>query len=228
MNMTDFDELEDPLVFLPVGISEGHGRHLPTGTDTFQAYFITEEVCKNLDKDTVIAPTLNYGNSRATSHLSGTLSVSFESVRSIVYDILESLSKRGFTNIVIISGHAGSTHMKALELACEDVLEERDLDILLLSDYYYAYDFKGEEVPDTDGHGGQIETSRILDIREDLVKEDRPKRIIDYPEYKVIKDFSEYLEDGMRGDAPAATKEEGRKINEYVIENIVELVRKSF
>ncbi len=228
MSMDDFDEFNDPLLFLPVGISEGHGRHLPAGTDTFQADYVTERVCKGLDKETIIAPTLNYGRCRATSHLSGSLSVSFDSVRDIVYDILESVCKQDFTNIVIISGHAGSSHMKALELACEEILEEYDVDILLLSDYYFAYDFKGDEVSERDGHGGRIETSRILDIRGDLVKDDRPNITIDYPEYMVIKDYSEYLTDGMRGDATASSQEEGEKINDYVVDKIIELVRKNF
>lgn len=228
MTMDDFDDLEDPILFLPVGISEGHGPHLPTGTDTYQADHVVERVCKELDKETIIAPTLNYGRCRATSHLSGTLSISFDSVRNIVYDILGSVCDQGFTNIVIISGHAGSSHMKALELACEDVLEDNEVDILLLSDYYFAYDFKGEDVSETDGHGGRIETSRIMDIKGDLVKEDRPDITIDYPEYIVIKDYSEYLTDGMRGDANASSEEEGKKINDYVVENIVELVKKNF
>jgi len=228
MCMNDFKVIDDPILFLPVGISEGHGKHLPSGTDTFQGEYITERVCKELDKDTIIAPTLNYGRCRATEHLPGTLSVSFDSVRNIVFDILISVCEQGFTKIVIISGHAGSSHMKALELACEEVLEEYDVNIVLLSDYYYAYDFKGEEVPETDGHGGQIETSRILDIKGDLVKDDRPNINIDYPEYKVIRDYSEYLQEGMRGDATASSKEEGKKINDYVVNKIVELVRKNF
>lgn len=228
MTMVDFDEFDEPILFLPVGISEGHGRHLPAGTDTFQADYVTERVCKELDKETIIAPTLNYGRCRATSHLSGSLSVSFDTVRDIVYDILKSVCKQEFTRIVIISGHAGSSHMKALELACEDILEDHDVDILLMSDYDFAYDFKAKEVPETDGHGGQIETSRMMDIHRDLVKEDRPERTIDYPEYKVIKDYSEYLTDGMRGDATSSSQEEGKKINDYIVESIVELVRKNF
>ncbi len=228
MCMSDFKDIENTILFIPVGISEGHGKHLPTGTDTFQGEYVTERVCKELDKDTIIAPTLNYGRCRATEHLPGTLSVSFDSVRNIVYDILNSVCEQGFRNIVIISGHAGSSHMKALELACEQALEEYDVDILLLSDYYFAYDFKGEEVPETDGHGGQIETSRILDIKGGLVKEDRPNITIDYPKHKVIRDYSEYLTDGMRGDASVSSKEEGKKINDYVVKKVVELVRKNF
>lgn len=228
MCMDEFKKLDDPILFLPVGISEGHGRHLPAGTDTFQADYVVERVCEELERDTVIAPTLNYGRCRATSHLPGTLSVSFDTVRNIVYDILKSLSEQGFTKIVIISGHAGGSHMNALNLACEDILESSDIDILLMSDYDFAYDFKGEEVPETDGHGGQIETSRIMDIRGDLVKEDRPERKIDYPKYKVIKDYSEYLTDGMRGNAKASSQDEGKKINDYIVEQIVKIVKENF
>lgn len=230
-NDMTMEELKDPseyLLLLPLGISEGHGKHLPAGTDTFQSEFVVERVAEKSDKDCIIAPVLNYGHCRATAHLPGTVSISFDSLRHTVKDILTSLAEQGFKDLVLISGHAGSSHMMALRLAVEDVMEEHDIEVLLLSDYYYAYDFKGEDVPDTDGHGGEVETSRILDIAPELVKDDRPKTIVEYPKHKVIADYSHYLTDGMRGDAGGATKEEGKKINEYVIDQIVQLIEDGF
>lgn len=228
LKMTEIENEKDSILFLPVGISEGHGKHLPAGTDTFQAEYVVEEVCRRLDKPTLIAPTLNYGYCRATRHLSGTLSISFDSLKSVAFDILKSLNDQCFGKIVIVSGHAGSSHMTALKLAAEEVLEKSDIEILLLSDYDYAYELKGEDVPSTDGHGGEIETARLLDIREDLVGKDRPDTEVKYPSFKVMVDYSEYLSDGMRGNARKATKEEGREINEYVIEKIINLVEDTF
>ncbi len=228
LNMDELEDKKDSVLILPVGISEGHGEHLPVGTDTYQAEYVVEEVCKRMERSSIIAPMMNYGHCKATEHLSGTLSVRFETLREMVYDILESLTDRGFKNIVIISGHSGSSHMTALRLACEDILDDADADILLLSDYDFAYRLKGEEVPETDGHGGEIETARIMDIKLELVKEDKPKNEVHHPEFKVISDYSQHWLEGMRGDAGEATEEEGHEINEYVIKKIINLVEDSF
>ncbi|MGM0510048.1 MAG: creatininase family protein [Thermoplasmatota archaeon] len=224
MTMDDLKDPSDLLLLFPLGISEGHGKHLPVGTDTIQAEYVVEKVAERSDRNCVIAPVLNYGHCRATSHLQGTLSISFDGLRSIVKDILHGLAEQGFKRFALISGHAGGSHLMALRLAVEEVLEDYDIDVILLSDYHYAYDFKGDEVPDTDGHGGEIETSRILDISPELVKDDRPKTTVEYPKFKVIGDYSSYLKEGMRGDAGKATEEEGRKINEYVVSQIVKLI----
>lgn len=234
MSMDEVQELEDiddKVLFFPIGISEGHGSHLPVGTDTFQGEYITEKVAEKVDDISIIAPTLNYGHCRATSSLPGSMSISFDSLRNTIEDILTSGVEMGFERIVMISGHAGSSHMMALRLAAEKVVDEEEAIIMVLSDYDFAYDFKGEDVPDTDGHGGEIETSRVLDIRPDLVEKEernRPKEEVSYPRFLIIDDHSKYLTNGMRGDATRATKEDGKKINEYVIENITKEIEENF
>ncbi len=228
MNMNELEEENDSIILLPVGISEGHGKHLPVGTDTYQSEYVANEVSKRLDDRCIIAPMLNYGRCKATEHLSGTLSIRFETLRNIAYDILKGLTDQGFKNIVIISGHAGNSHMTSLRLAAEDILDENEADILLLTDYDFAYKLKGEDVPETDGHGGELETARIMDIKPDLVGEDRPRNDVKHPEFKVISDYSQHWSEGMRGPADEATEEEGNKINEYVIKKIINLIQDSF
>ncbi len=227
LNEMRMDELRDPsqyIFFLPVGISEGHGRHLPIGTDTIQAEYVTAKVAERLSYISVIAPTLHYGHCRETSPLPGTLSISFDTLQRVTYDILDHACAQGFERLVLISGHAGRTHMAALKLACERSVDEHNVSILLLSDYDFAYDFKGDLVPETDGHGGEIETARVLDIRGDLVREDRPSAAVEYPRFQVMKDPAAYFSEGVIGDPGPATKEEGKRINEYVIDSIVELL----
>ncbi|MGM0404514.1 MAG: creatininase family protein [Thermoplasmatota archaeon] len=221
MHMDDFSNSKDLLFFLPVGISEGHGKHLPVGTDTYQADYMVERVAEKIGKKSVIGPTLNYGHCRATSDLPGTLSISFDSLRNIVYDILKGVCKNGFEKIIVISGHAGATHMTALRLSAEKIIDEFDVKIMLLSDYELAYELKGEKVSETDGHGGELETSRMMDIKGHLVDEDRPSNEVHYPRFRVIKNYKKYLTEGMRGNAKKATKEEGSEINDYVIQGII-------
>lgn len=226
MRMDEIENMVDSIFMLPLGISEGHGDHLPIGTDTFQAVYVCKKVAERLDRDVVLAPVLNYGHCRATKNLPGTISISFDTLRDIVYEILECAVEQGFHKFVLISGHAGRTHMTALRLACEKILSKDDIDILLLTDYDFAYELKGKDVPDTDGHGGEIETSRILHIRPDLVGENRPVSEVRYPRFKVIKDYSDYLVKGMRGDSSKATREEGEKIDKYVIDGIIEHIER--
>ena len=228
MHMNDFSNSDELLFFLPIGISEGHGKHLPVGTDTYQAEYVVEKVAEKIDKKSVIGPVLNYGHCRATSKLPGTLSLSFDSLRSVVYDILKSVCKNGFEKIIIISGHCGTTHMVALRLASEKIIEEFDVKIMLLSDYELAYELKGEKVSENDGHGGEIETSRMLDINEELVDEDRGSTDVEYPRFLIIKDYNEYLTEGMRGNAEKASAEIGREINNYVIDGIIEKINEHF
>ncbi|MEF8834880.1 MAG: creatininase family protein [Candidatus Thermoplasmatota archaeon] len=225
------DELEnekDSIIILPIGISEGHGEHLPVGTDTYQAEYVVKEVSKRMEKRSIIAPILNYGTCKATEHLQGTLSIRFETLRDIVSDILKSLVGQGFEKIVMISGHSGTTHMIALRLAAQDLLENKDAHILLLSGYDFAYELRGDKVPDRDGHGGEIETAKIMDIKPDLVGKNRPNNKVHHPEFKVIADYGDHWPEGMRGSADEASEEEGEEINEYVIKKIIKVIEDSF
>ena len=85
------------------------------------------------------------------------------------------LARNGVNNVLVLSGHAGSGHMAAIRLGAQSAVESNDrLKVMVLSDYDIAYDLAGKEFPASDGHAGQIETSRMLAIRPDLVGADRP------------------------------------------------------
>lgn len=228
LNMEELKNEKESIMIIPVGISEGHGEHLPVGTDTYQAGYVVEEVAKRVSRRAIIAPMLNYGTCNATEHLSGTLSVRFDTLRDMAFDILSALVEQNFKKIVIISGHSGKSHMMALRLAAEDVLKKNEAEILLLSGYDFAYELKGDKVAETDGHGGEIETARMMDIKPGLVREDRPNNEVEHPEFKVIADYGGHWPEGMRGSADKASKEEGEEINEYVIKKIIRVIEDSF
>ncbi len=228
MHMGEFSNSKEFLFFLPIGISEGHGKHLPVGTDTYQAEYVVERVAEKIGTISVIGPTLNYGHCRATSDLPGTLSISFDSLRNIVYDILKGVCKNDFEKIIVISGHAGTTHMTALRLAAEKIIDEYDVKIMLLSDYELAYELKGEKVSENDGHGGEIETARMMHIKGQLVDEDRPSTEVQYPRFLIIKNYNDYLTEGVRGNAEIANEEDGREINDYVINGIIKNINEYF
>jgi creatinine amidohydrolase len=211
-----------PLAILPIGATEAHGIHLPLGTDTFQAERVAEMISKRM-KDVLIAPTLPYGIHSSMKDVPGTVNISFDSLRSVVTDILESLVNHGIRRILVISGHAGGTHMTAITEACRDIVSEYNAKIMFVSDYMicssgFRYD--------GDGHGGLAETSRMLAIYPDTVKDGRPKGKFVDAGGMVLRDASSCIPDGIIGDTKDASTELGAKMNDYIVDTLIQMIER--
>lgn len=215
------------VVILPIGAVESHGNHLPLNTDSLQPEFIAKEIAERLNKKfnkIFIAPPLRYGICSSTKNFFGTITISFESLKSIVYDILSELARNGFRKIVVLSGHAGILHMSALRYSAEKVVNEKNVKIIVLSDYDIAYELSGKEFPKDDGHAGTIETSRILAIKPNLVKEKGKKNKANIPKFFVLRDVRKYWKIAINGNPEIATKEKGKFINDYIVKRMIEII----
>jgi creatinine amidohydrolase len=209
----------DTVVILPLGVIEEHGDHLPLSTDSLQCEHVVEELAKRTGA--LIAPPVRYGICNTTKNFPGTVSIGFETLRNLVYDILSELARNGIRNVVIVSGHAGSSHLAAVKLAAKDVVDEEDMKVMALSDYEIIYD-KGVAGKD-EGHSGWIETSRVMAIRPDLIKGKGKKGVNKIPRYMVLRNPEKHWE-GVTGDPSKATKEKGDELNEMVIEEMVKMI----
>jgi len=217
------------IVILPVGSVEEHGRHLPLCTDSLQPENIAVEIARKAG--CLVAPAIRYGICTETRNFPGTISVGFDSLHIMVRDILDELVRQGFRRLIVLSGHAGSLHMAALRLAARDVLDKyvneskkRVLKIIVLCDYNFAYELRGKQFDERDGHGGEIETSRILAIRPDLVKGRTKKNLSQMPKFEMIANPKDYWPDGIQGDPSKASVEKGKKVNKYIVRKMLALV----
>ena len=225
MTSKEFGEwvADDKVVIFPIGAVEEHGSHLPLATDSIQPVELAEQVAKRTGS--IIIPPLKYGNCASTANFPGTISIRPETLKAIVVDILKELARHGVKNVLIISGHAGRTHIAAIKNAAGDVVKTEDIKVMALSDYDIVYKFRGmDEFPRDDGHAGMIETSRIMAIRPDLVKEERKGDIPDFPPYMVLKNASKYFPTGAMGYPERATAEIGRRLNDFLVDEFVKLV----
>lgn len=217
------------VVIIPVGSVEEHGNHLPLCTDSLQAEHVALEVARKAN--CLVAPPLRYGVCNSTRNFPGTLSIRFESLRSILGDILEEFIRNGFKRLLILTGHAGRTHTAALKLAARDVImhhkdesaDERPR-IMVCSDYDFAFDLRGKHFSEKDSHAGTIETSRIMSIRSDLVKGTGKRSFPEMPKFEIIPDPERYFPSGVMGDPTIASAEKGKMINAHVIKQILKLV----
>src|SRR5437879_7265400 len=212
---------KDPVVIVPVGALEEHGRHLPLGADMIQPMHIVEEVARRTGA--FVAPSIPYGVCTTTRPYPGTVSVSVDALKGFVRDVLADFVRNGVRRVMILSGHAGREHMMALRAAAQEVVDEgTGLRATVLSDYDII-DASHGLLPEGDGHAGAGETSRIMTARPDLVRGKSPAGQNDIPPYAVVEDPRKNWS-GVTGDPSKASKALGQKLDDLVIDELVRLV----
>lgn len=216
---------DNPVVILPIGAVEEHGPHLPLCTDSIQAEALAIRLAK--ESDALIAPPIRYGECATVRNFPGTITLSFDTLRALVREILEEMCRNGIRRVLVLSGHAGRVHLVALREAGKEVVKRyTDLRLLVLSDYEIAYELLGKEVDADDGHGGTIETSRVMQLRADLVKGAPPASWEKPPPYYVVvPDPESHFPNGLWGDPTKASAEKGQRFEDYVFEKLVGLVK---
>jgi creatinine amidohydrolase len=205
-------------VILPVGATEEHGPHLPIFTDTLEAVAVAKEVAER--RNIFLAPALPYGVCRSTRGFPGTITVGHDALRAFAEDLLLSFHDSGFGRVLILTGHAGGQHMSALEQACQRAAELRDLRVSLVS-LFDLIDPAAVEARG-DGHAGEVETSLLLFLREDLVKGKPEGYFPKRPRFLVKKDVRHLMGDGIMGDPSRASLEKGRAYFEMAVRGVIE------
>jgi creatinine amidohydrolase len=192
MSMPALDALDRArtLVVLTASPLEEHGPHLPLGVDAFTARHFAHEVATRLVAahpgwSAVLAPPLYLGS--FTLDGVGTVTVRPRVVRDALVDYGRSLARAGFRHILVSNGHAGPTHLAALDEAAAIVSRETGVTMASLSGHL-SWEFRSGRFLDRvegalgrtltaeerrafadDAHGGWWETSMMLMLRPDLV-----------------------------------------------------------
>ena len=225
ITMTEFEAglKKTRTVILPIGTIEEHGPHLPLSTDTIHVYDMVKEASRRVE--VFVAPPIFFGLCRSTSEHPGTINISGDTFRSLVKDVIRSLYVHGMRQFLIISGHAGGTHMSSLTEAGESLLGElQDATIAVVSlfelitqDILEVVETKG------DGHAGELETSLILHSKPEFVKGLGESAYPDIPPYILLRDKRKYWPTGVWGDPTKATAEKGKTVFQAAVQKIIEL-----
>jgi creatinine amidohydrolase len=142
----------------------------------------------------------------------------------VVYEILAELIRHGVRNIVVLSGHAGKSHMMALRLAAQKIVNEHEVHLLVLSDYDILAPKEGELFEKGDSHAGAVETSRILALRNELVKGSPGPTKPDLPRFMVLRHPEECFPTGVMGDPRSASVAKGEELNEIIVQELEGLI----
>jgi creatinine amidohydrolase len=157
---------------VPVGATEQHGPHLPTGTDTIVAGALCDAVSARTDAPVLppIPVACSYGHG---TQLPGTLSLTPELLAAVVRQYAEWAATSGLTRLLFVNSHFGNT--ASLAIATDHLrLFRPDLQVGTV-DWWTADDVVAREavLDGDDVHAHRAETSIMLAIAPELVHLDR-------------------------------------------------------
>ncbi len=95
-------------VVLNVAAIEQHGPHLAIETDAVIGGYFLDKAEERLGDEVLILPAVKVCCSEHHMEFAGTLSVRHETFLAYVGDILESVVRHGFRNIVLFNSHGGN------------------------------------------------------------------------------------------------------------------------
>lgn len=165
------DSEDNPTVIVPIGSTEQHGPHLPLGVDGFQARDLAEEIA--VAAGVLSAPVIWYGDAEHHLGFPGTISLSTETVVSLLTDVYDSLAYHGFTNIITVNGHRVA-NLPAIRIAMKQAQQAHSdvsfaaIDPLRIG--VEAHDRLRDGDPEDGMHGGEFETSFMLAHYPELVR----------------------------------------------------------
>lgn len=172
------DLAPEALVVLPVGAIEQHGPHLPVGTDRFAAEHIARAAAERAGQQipVLVAPALPFGSSQHHLPFGGTMSLGTETYYRVLKDLCESLITCGFRRIFIVNGHGGNNEL--IQLVARDLALAHAAHLAAASYWTIAWDALIAEQAHVraglPGHAGTFESSLMMALRPELVREPRP------------------------------------------------------
>lgn len=216
-----------PLAFLPFGAHEQHGPHCPLNTDTVIASALASSLAERLNA--LLLPAIPYGETWNNEGFPGTLSISYQTVQHILYDLGIGLKRSGVGALVIVNGHFGNR--APLEQTCRRLRYEVGLPILLL-DYPGLERLASEICESTPAapsfyHADELETSLMLYLQPDTVK--MHLAMPEYPRFPATFGaeplmLDSFCKSGVFGDPGPATAEKGRRIFEGLLAESLKVV----
>ena len=192
---------EKPIVFLPWGTLEFHGKHLPLGLDGIKAYDLCQHIAKRMGG--VVLPPTYWAICKVPANWS--IEISERTEKRLLLEIFFQLEQLGFKLIVLLSGHYPVPQVLLIKEVADKFMRTSVAKVLALSDYEPALDigYYGD-------HAAMWETSILWAIRSDLVEIER------------LKGRGDENMNWVAGDDPRtlASSRLGAETVEHIVENL--------
>ncbi len=213
---------------VPVGATEQHGPHLPTGTDTI----IATALCAAASAATgaIVLPPIVVGCSYGHgTGLPGTLSLSPAQLAATVRQWAEWAATSNLTRLLFVNAHAGNE--AGLSTGTDHLrLHRPDLRVGFVTWWNLSDDLRREMLADgPDAHANQAETSLMRVIAPDLVRLERLADADDEDRTAglVFRYTAPALSaNGVTGRPSASSPQQGAALRSRIIAALTDLVER--
>jgi len=228
-------------VIVPMGSTEEHGPHSPTGD-----YLITDAIAESVAQATgdIITPTIPFSYSEYFRHYPGTVTVQAETLRLLLRDVVGSLLDQGFRHVILFNGHNGNGPI--LQTLIREFRRERGILVPAVAPLGFAQSpaLMRELYGDNPiGHGGEPVGSMMTYLRPELVDVERAEEWgaqpflgqktaglggVTFQGQQVMMAIN--MEDvtppsGSLSDPRLASRERGERLVNHAIEDLIAFVR---
>lgn len=229
------------VAIIPIGSTEQHGYHLPTGTDTYVAITLAEAAASFTNA--LITPPIWFGWSPHHMVLPGTISIRSEVLVEYLFDVIKSMAHHGIKKFILLNGHR-IVNIIWMQLAAEKAQRELDIEVKIFDPAYMSKDIVKELDFGSVGHAEEIETSHMLYRYADLVQIDKAvdnpiksKNLYSVdPSYahdtlcyvpSSIKTAKLHAEKsgGTTGEPTKSSIEKGKVYHEHLVNNLVKIIK---
>jgi creatinine amidohydrolase len=225
-NLT-WDEAErvltpDAVIVIPLGAeSKEHGRHLQLNNDFLMAEYFKHRILAAAPKGVIVAPTINYSFYPAFLEYPGSTSLSMDTARAMITEIVRSLARYGPRRFYVLN--TGISTLKPLAQAATELAKDG---ILLRYTDLTKEDPVEKKLRQSAGtHADEIETSMMLYIAPDSVQMKKAARDLNLNQPGGLtrdpKGKGTYSPTGAWGDPTLATREKGQAVVESLLTSIL-------
>lgn len=215
---------------LAIGSCEAHGRHLAEGTDTFVSYMLSKKIADKVE-GLLVLPPVNVGYSAHYDTFPFTLSLSYDTIISVIYDIVESVLRNGINNVILFGGHDGN--IAPIEIASRKIKEKYpEAKIAAFAEWWVT---AGKLLPpgtfevwDGLGHAGEGESSIAYYLYPQWCQPENAACVVpdNLPQHLDMKwDFAEITDTASTGDATKATAKKGEIMAKTIVETLVKEIK---
>ena len=214
------------VVILPIASLEQHGPHLPVMTDTRLGQEIAHRAARKSysERPTVVTPVVWSGLSEHHMAFGGTLTLSHDTFRRVIADLIEAIIRQGFRDILISNSHGGNI------IPMQQILDElspRSEATLVATTYVMeAGEDLSQYLEDQESimHACEGETSMMLVCEPDLVDTQDLSGVANLRESKHFlnagtnsyrwRSFTYMTQNGVAGNPSSSSADKGEKMLE--------------
>lgn len=225
---------------LPVAAVEQHGPHLPLGTDLCIAEGYLSRIAELVPDalDVAVLPIQAVGKSDEHQNFPGTLTLSPAIALAAWVELGACLARAGVRRLVLMNTHGGN--VPVIDLVARTLRLDHGMLVALCSMHRFGYPpgLFAEHERGHGIHGGEIETSLMLEFRPELVDMGQANNFEPYSvameaEFKRLRanhpvGFAWASEDlsrtGAMGDARGATAAKGEAAADFGAHAFIELL----